>query len=230
MRTHLLPICGRLLGPLVLVGCQEATTDPEREGAAGQSAGVAPAMSPAIAGAEGQSTTFHFVANGNRGFVQWFTEPDASGNTIQGLLSVGGGGGSKSEVFLTYIVVQCDASDCVHIESGFGPIPVGDLTGNGINKLTLNTNTSTNPSFTLFAGAGGLITLEWVRVPGGLESRVTGSSKVGRKGLFSTQSKGTITTFEAKATGSVVTFSLPTSHDATLGTTHNLEVQHTFNP
>ncbi len=230
MKAHLLPAAGRLLIALALVRCQEATTHPEGETVAGQSVGVGPTLSPAISGAAGRTIGFHFVAHGDFGSANWTTEPDASGNFIIGNIEVNrGGSGSKAQVSLVYFIDQCDAVfNCSTIEGGVGLIPVGDLLGSGVNKLRLSTNTSTDPSFSLFAGVGGPISLEWERIPG-FEARFTGISKVGVPGVFSSHSKGTSTFYQAKVTGSVVTLSVPPSQNAAMGTNQNVEMQHTFN-
>ncbi|HZE74311.1 MAG TPA: hypothetical protein VE091_03315 [Gemmatimonadales bacterium] len=187
-------------------------------------------MSQADSGAAGQTTNFHFVANGDLGNVSWSTEPDALGNFLSGFVSVvRGGTASNPEVLLFYEVLQCGSDGCGAVEEGAGPIERGDLTGNGVQKLKVNTNTSGNPNFVLFAGSGGLVSVQWVRIPG-LEQRVSGTFVQRVKGVFSSRSTGTSNFFTATATGSVVGFPITTSFQfAQIGTGHNVEIDHTFN-
>lgn len=51
------------------------------------------------------------------------------------------------------------------MESGNGPIAPGDFAQDG-ETLSLNTDTGTNPEFSIFAGLGGPITISWTQVGG----------------------------------------------------------------
>jgi len=67
MRAHLLHT-GLLLS-LFLAGCQG--NGDRSPGAVGS-----PIITPAISGATGRTTAFHFVANGDFAQASWFDEPD----------------------------------------------------------------------------------------------------------------------------------------------------------
>jgi hypothetical protein len=168
MRTQLLQLAGRLLVTVVLVGCQERTTDPLQGGTEEQAASR-PAMSPAISGAAGRTTVLHFEADGEFAQAVWTSEPDASGNFVEGSVLVQQGGSkSNPEVLLDYSVFLCDeVNGCMNlVQFGFGTIPTGDFTGNGHHGLKLHTETGDDPDFNVVIGTGGLISVEWDRIPG----------------------------------------------------------------
>ena len=223
MRTHLLQIAGRLLLPLVLVGCQETSTAPQREEAAGQSADGA-TMSPAISARAGGAADSHFVAKGASGGVSWFTEPDASGNVVTGFLQVSRGGTpSNPELFLLYEVSRVDAvGNFTDLEAGAGLIPAGDVQVSGPVRLKLTTNTSTDPNFSVSAGAGGLVSVQWDRNPR-FQVRFTGHSEV-KAGNLTEHINGTSTTSSATATGNVVGFPITPSQTAQIGSSHNVTI------
>lgn len=115
--------------------------------------------------------------------------------------------------------IACDEGECPPPwEYGYGEIPAGDLTlskrtvnGRQLSVLKLNTNTSNDPNFFVYAGNGGQITVEWDRTPG-IEFVSTGHS-VTTIGNFTERVHGTSTVYSARATGSVVGIELPTGGD-----------------
>lgn len=70
MNIHLLQVAGRLLIPLILVGCQEASSDPEGAETTDQPSRSA-AMNAAISNTSGKNSAAHFTAEGDFGQTYW---------------------------------------------------------------------------------------------------------------------------------------------------------------
>jgi len=133
-----------------IAGCQDSVTTAGPRGLSEDS----PSFS-----ANGSTTQFHFVGKGLAGDASWC---DVESNEVYvcGYLSAASGGTTKNpETYLYYDVYRC-APDCNAVEAGYGLIPNGDLSG-GPQKLHLSTNTSSNPEFVVWAGTGGLVSVDW---------------------------------------------------------------------
>jgi len=218
MRTNLVQVAGGLLAPLLLVSCQETTTDPAAAGTANRTSATH-AVNTATSSTAG--TAVHFTAEGAFGQTYW--TPNAGFFTC-GFIEVSRtGSSSNAGVILWYYYtpcgIACDEGECPPpIEYGYGEIPAGDLTlakrtvnGRQLSVVKLNTNTANDPNFFVYAGNGGQITVEWDRTPG-LEFVSTGHS-VTKLGTFTERVHGTSTAYSARATGSVVGIELPTTSD-----------------
>lgn len=226
MRTHLQQMAKRLLVPLILAACQETATDP-KAGETADQANARPTISAATTAGAGRTTVFHFVANGDFGNATWFDEP-----TFGFIEVTRGGTPSRPEVFLTYEIAGCGGEFCHVGFSGAGQIPPGDLTGDGVKGLKLNTDTSNDPNFTVFLGTGGLISVEWDKSRPVFETRFSGTTQFKSPG-FSSLSHGTHTERSARATGTVVGFVITEdgeigTRSGLIGTNHNVQVEHTF--
>jgi hypothetical protein len=151
MRTHLLQIAARFLVPLALAGCQEMT-NPQGERIVDKAAG-GPSMRSAVSDSAHRTTVSHFVAKGDFANVGW------SGDS-EGFLQIERASNLEGGIFLSYFVRQCvivdDIPICTELAFGAGPIPAGDLTGDGRKGLKLSTNpsTNTNPDFFSFGPPG----------------------------------------------------------------------------
>lgn len=144
MRTHLLH--SGLLLPLLLEGCHETATDPRRE-EPGQSVDLAQMVAPADSSAESRRTAhFHFVANGDFARVFSISGPDASGNFLTIGIGVERFGGGDGQVFLGYTILNAMSY------SALTSLPGAD--------------TSADPDFVVVFGTGGLINVEFEKVPG----------------------------------------------------------------
>jgi len=221
MRTHPLEITGCFLFSLLLAGCRETSTDPQGGASADELTGPRRGMSATVSSTTGHSAPFHFVANGPFAQACWFTEPDVLGNSLDGCVMANRSGTTSDPlVFMGFSVERCQTDfGCTFVASGFGPIPPDDLT-NGVQRLKLTTNTSTNPDF---AGTGGLVSVEWEKVPG-FELRQSGTSQLRMAGLIQ-HFHGTSTRSSARAAGSVVGFSItPSQAGAEMGISHAVEV------
>jgi len=229
MRTHLLQVAGRLLIPFIFVGCQEASTDPQGTGTTDQTSDRS-TINAATTSKAGRTTVFHFVANGEFARVFW---GDADQGNFGGLEVTQGGTPSAPEVFVQYAIGICEPDGFCPgtLSGGAGRIPPGDLTGNG-SHLHLRTDTNNDPDFIVFAGSGGLIDVEWVRVPG-VEERISGSVYTRFPGVNSFRSHGTTTRRFATATGSVVGAGIALNgepgSEGFIGNEHSVTVTHEFN-
>jgi hypothetical protein len=229
MRTHLGQVTSRLLVPLLLVGCQETSTAPRGDETGDKSGGGR--MNPAVAASSGRTQNFHFVTKGEFAEVTW-AEEFGGFPGLSGLVRVARGGtASKPEVFLFYLVTQCESEfSCFALEAGAGLIPVGDFRA-GAQSAKLRTNTSTNPNVELLAGNGGLISVEWDTR--GIENRVIGTFEQRIKGVLRSRSTGDFTAFSGTATGSMAGTPIPTAPKvlfAQNGKSRNLSVEHVFRP
>jgi len=224
MRTHLGEMTCRLLISLLLVGCQETSTDPQGGGTASQSG---PRMSPAISNA-GRTTVEHFVANGEFGVVGW-AGIGPHGAFSDAFLTVERGDTLLNpEVFLSYQVIDCFFEGCEgSLAGGAGRIPRGDFKGTAGHKLKLSTNTCANPDFAVFLGPCGLISVEWT--PGVFETRFSGTTEQKVRGVLSSRQQGTTISTDATVTGNVVGFPIQDVLTANMGKNHNVVVTHFFN-
>ncbi len=207
---------GLFLLAAALFGCKDASTDPARgvQLRAGPSADLVPS---------GAVSSFHFVSEGDFGGVSWFA-PGPSGTFTFGFLNVSEGGSvTAPHVFLFYEVFQCCTFGFVEVSGGFGSIPAGDLTGGtGSAALRLNTNTANDPNFVVFAGSGGLVSVQW---------QENSAFEFSQSGTFETQfGKSTFRTIgsssfsSATVTGTVVGLAIPQSAFGQMGTNHSVTI------
>src|SRR3989442_3234291 len=90
---------------VLFTACKDSTTT-----AAARSAGPRPSLatvSDTGGGGGGPGNQSHFVANGNSGFVNWFTS-DGGGFTSGQLGRSQGGSVTNHQRFLFYFIEQCD--------------------------------------------------------------------------------------------------------------------------
>jgi hypothetical protein len=179
-------------------------------------------------GGGGGTQVFHFVANGDAGSVNWFNfAGDSLGGftyTI-GYLNVARGGSTKSPLtFLDYSIYQfgCDPYwNCFYnlIGAGYGIIPNRDLSGGG-KQLQLSTNTANDPSFFVYWGGGGQISVKWNSNGfGQISSSGTTSYRFGNFTYFS---QGSSSYASANASGSVVGIPIAPNPYAQTGSNHNV--------
>ena len=111
--------------------------------------------SPALA----NGPIYKFVGKGAFGSANWsWSDPN-----VNGWVSVTRGGTAKEPTtWLQYRISLAD-DPWTDLESGTGLIPNGDLSGNGVTALSLNTDTTAgaNPDFYRYAGNGGVIAIDW---------------------------------------------------------------------
>jgi len=144
-----------------IAGCQDSVTAAGPRGLSEDS----PSFSAATS-----TTRFHFVSNGLAGDVGWCD--------FDGVVSVCGylylTSARTNETYLYYGVYRCGPDYCNAVAEGSGLIPSRDLSG-APKGLHLSTNTSSNPDFVVFAGTGGLVSVDWL--PNGIwQSRASGTS------------------------------------------------------
>ena len=120
---------------------------------------------------------FRAKADGDAAQVQWVDF------NIVGFVSVirtkfaNGGTTRDRETFLQYFVM--DSTTSVVLESGHGIIPNTGFAGDGTSHLRLDIDTTLIPGFTITAGSGGVISVDWTRMIGGVgSSRTAGSTEV----------------------------------------------------
>jgi hypothetical protein len=202
-----------------LIACQEAATDPATAGTTNQTSAT-PTINPAIATKAGAAPV-HFTAEGE--FGQTFWTPDGGFFNCRFISVNRTGSTSNPGVFLYYILtpcgVTCDEGVCPPPwDLGYGEIPAGDLTlskrnvnGRHLSVLKLNTNTANDPAFTVYAGNGGQITVEWDRTPG-FESVSTGQTVTKFADFYTERVHGTSTTYSATAIGTVLWAEIPTTN------------------
>jgi len=100
---------------------------------------------------------YKFVGKGAFGSASW------SDPSRRGYVMVSRGGTAKEPTTsLNYGVFLAD-DPWTTLESGWGLIPNGDLSGNGVTALSLSTDTSAgaNPGFFRYVGDGGVIAIDW---------------------------------------------------------------------
>jgi hypothetical protein len=91
------------------------------------------------------------------------------------------------------------------LEAGFGLIPNADMTvtHGAVTTIGLTTDTSANPSFTRFAGSGGLISLTWTQTPA-FSFSFNGTRQAQYGTYVKEQGSGRSTSVSASATGSLI--------------------------
>ena len=177
-------------------------------------------------GGGGGGNQFHAITNGSFGSVNWSAGGTDSlgggGGNSFGFLSVSQGGTpGHPQVYLSYVVMQCDFYSCNPIAGGYGPIQAGDLSGGG-QQMRLTTNTSADPDFFIFAGAGGTVSVEW-KANGFFTTRSTGVTQQ-TYGSFAQHTQGTYSSVSANATGSVIGSSISPNQSASIGQTQNVSI------
>lgn len=157
----------------------------------------------------------HFKSNGGNAAHNSFDGTTAFDMNVQ--MNVQSSG---TTTFLAYDTQTCnsDFSVCTGV-FGSGMIPNSDFTMNGANAA-LNTNTASNPNFTVInfvsdstgfhtsPGVGGILNISW-RMDHLTSSSFTGTS-VFTSGGFSHKNTGTQSFASAKATGTFLGVPLPT--------------------
>jgi hypothetical protein len=167
------------------------------------------------------ATASHNSFNGTTAFDLGVSRNDAS---------------SGSSTFLSFQTQTCaaDFSVCSGI-FGFGNIPNGDFSVNGATA-SLNTNTLTNASFTVFnyvqdnvngtftqtPGVGGIVTLNWKTIPRQSQS-MTGTSTFVFGG-FSNKFTGSQDSNSATSTGTLLGTQLPTNSSSFIGTSKTSQI------
>jgi hypothetical protein len=135
---------------------------------------------------------------------------------------------SGTTTFLSFNTQTCspDFSSCSGI-FGFGNIPNADFSVNGANA-TLNTNTLTNPNFTVFnyvqdangfnttPGVGGIVTISWKQDQRQSTSFKGTSTTV--SGAFSNSFTGEQASDSATTIGSLLGMPLPSTSSSFIGT------------
>ena len=209
-------IAATLIGGLA-VSCQEAATAPRRAGSAPRFAAVADT------GGGGGNRQFHFVANGDNGFVNWSGGDTLGGGFSFGFLGVGRGGPTNNpQTFLSYFIEQCDPFFNCSFSEGFGQIPNGDLSGGmSAKQLHLHTNTTGNPNF-FSVGPSGVIQVDW-KANGLFTQSTSGTSQVEFPGLKQLM-QGRSSAASASATGSVVGIVISPFNGAQIGTSHSVTI------
>ena len=212
-----------VISGLIFLGCAKET--PLQPFSNASAFRRAPAASD-TGGGGGGGNQFHAVTNGSFGSLNWtFGASDSlggGGGSGFGFLSVSQGGSpGHPQVYLNYVVMQCDLYGCNPIAGGYGSIPAGDLSGGG-SQMRLSTNTSADPDFFVFAGTGGTVSVEW-KANGFFTARSTGvSDQV--YGSFAQHLQGTSSFVSATATGSVVGTSISPNQSASIGQNQNVSI------
>ncbi|HEX9293144.1 MAG TPA: hypothetical protein VF873_05610 [Gemmatimonadales bacterium] len=187
---------------LATFACRDVSTDLARRDAID--------ATPMFAAAATPTTVFRFMSRGDFGSVSW------NSNSQFGFANISTG----DTLGLFYQVAQFDP--CCSFATGSGPVPTSDITGSGVNKLILNTNTCTDPGFTTFEGPCGMVSIEFDRT-----SFFTGRSQGTSSQKFGTitfQSTGTSEGSSAEATGTVVGFPITAPNFGQMGTNRNMQI------
>jgi hypothetical protein len=170
----------------------------------------------------------HFKSNGGNAFHNSF-----DGTTSYDLNASVNTSGGTTTTFLAYDTQTCNAdfSVCTGI-FGSGNIPNSDFTMNGANA-TLNTNTATNPNFTVInfvsdadgfhvtPGVGGIVNISW-RIDHLTASSSTGTSTF-TGGGFTHKNTGSSSFNSAKSTGTFLGVPLPTISSSSIGMTSSMD-------
>jgi hypothetical protein len=143
---------------------------------------------------------------------------------------------SGTTTFLSFTTQTCDAtfSICTGVQ-GFGNIPSGDFSVAGATA-SLNTNLATNPGFTVLnfvqdnvngtftttPGVGGIVTVNWKKIP--RQSNSSTGTQTLVSGGFSTKLTGSQSSDSATSTGTLLGTPLPTSSSSFIGTTKSSQV------
>lgn len=214
-----------MLAGVILVACKDSST------ALGDVQG-GPRFSAASdtggggGGGGGGTPVFHFVSNGDNGYVTWsnFTGDTLGGYRFtSGVVSTGRGGTTKNPMaYLDYTVYEfgCDALwNCFYnlVGAGYGLIPVKDLGASG-KQLRLETNTANNPNFFVYAGVAGPVSVTW-NADGLYENSSAGTSS-SRFANTTHKSQGSSTSWSAIASGSLAGTPVGPYGTATFGTNH----------
>jgi hypothetical protein len=144
--------------PIIIWACKDGTTAPREAHAA--------SLATAASGdgtSSGRVVT-NYTFSGD--YADYHNYDPAANGYVNIWVGQGGSGGAP-EVWVNYDVGRCGYDpatgwySCTVSQAGYGTIPNGDLSGNGANHLRLTTDTRSNPRFTVWAGTGGVIDLEW---------------------------------------------------------------------
>jgi hypothetical protein len=164
--------------------------------------------SPAAAQAGGDRvTTYH--SNGDGASFSTYSS-DSSGFSY-GYVSVNRGGPPSAPITWLYYQFQtCAITNSWYYtcsqQAGNGTIPNDDFSGSG-GRYRLQTDTTANPAFFVWAGPGGLIDVEWKKTET-YQSRQSGVNEYSYFG-FSYQTNGTSRSSSASASGNVAGNSVP---------------------
>ena len=193
---------------------------------------VAAALSLSGAGvAHAAATVTQFKANGAMASHNSF-----DGVTAYDLAVNRNDTGTGTTTFFSFITQTCDANFTVCTgKIGFGNIPNGDFSATSA-VASLNTNLATNAGFQLFnyvqdnangtftqtPTAGGIVTINWNKVPRQSQS-FTGTQTL-VSGGFSTRLTGTQTSTSARTTGTLLGVALPTTSASFIGTNSSSQI------
>ena len=215
-----------VISGLAFLGCaKETPLEPFSNASAFRRGGAVPDTGGG--GGGGGGNQFHAVFNGSFGSVNWSGGAGDSlgggggANTVGFLTVSQGGSPGHPQVYLNYAVLQCDFSGCNTIAGGYGAIPSGDFSGGGA-QMRLSTNTSADPDFFVYAGAGGPVSVQW-RADGFSTSRSTGVSDL-IYGGFAQHTQGTYSSASATATGSVIGFLISAAQSGSIGQNQNVSL------
>jgi hypothetical protein len=193
---------------------------------------VVGAMSLLGAGAaRAEAEVTHFKANGASASHNSF-----NGTTAFDLAVNRNDTPSGTTTFFSFNTQTCDAAFtiCTGV-LGFGNIPNGDFSAGG-GAASLNTNLATNPGFTVLnyvqdnvngtftttPGVGGIVTINWKKIPRQSNSFTGTSTTV--SGGFSTRFTGSQSSDSATTTGTLLGTPLPTISSSFIGTTKSSQV------
>jgi len=220
MRTQLPGFSAALAVVALTVACQDSSTAPRN---AAQTPSFAATSDTGGGGGGGGGTLqFHFVANGDNGFVNWYGY-DANGFSY-GNLSVGRGGTTTAlQTYLNFFVERCDWFYNCTFQYGYGRIPNAGLSGSGRQALQLNTNTAANPNFYSYPGPGGPVVVDW-KADGGYQVRSSGTSSYQYGGFFTQKTQGSSSYASAAVTGSVLGTAIGPYPYGSIGTNHNVTI------
>ena len=193
---------------------------------------VVGAMSLLGAGAAHAATEVtHFKANGASA-----SHNSSNGTTAFDLAVNRNDTPSGTTTFFSFNTQTCDAtfSICTGV-LGFGNIPNGDFSAAG-GTASLNTNLATNTGFTVLnyvqdnvngtftttPGVGGIVTINWKKIPR-QSSSFTGTSTF-VSGGFSTKQTGSQSSDSATSTGTLLGTPLPTVSSSFIGLTKSSQI------
>jgi hypothetical protein len=144
--------------------------------------------------------------------------------------------GTNTTTFFSFVTQTCtaDFSVCSGIQ-GSGPIPNGDFKANG-GTASLDTNLATNSGFQVFnyiqdnvngtftqtPGVGGIVTINWKKIPRRSTS-FKGTAKT-VSGGFTNKSVGEQDSDSADTTGILLGVPLPTVSTSFIGTNKSVQV------
>ena len=180
--------------------------------------------------AQAATEVTHFKSNGANASHNSF-----DGTTAYDLnVSVNTSGGTTS-TFFAFNTQTCNAdfSVCSGV-FGFGNIPNADFSVNGANA-TLNTNTVTNPNFTVFnyvndfangiftqtPGTGGIVAISWRK--NGVQSSSFKGTSIFSSHVFTHKNIGEQASDTATATGTLLGMPLPAMQSSFIGTSKSTD-------